>query len=400
MFKISSFTPLFLLLSLIAAAQNLPPATQQTPSNVPLIQLENAFTREVPFVTVDGLTIPIHCATDGTGFVQLVRVNPREPSSGTSDILSISKNGKEVVQFSLSKVNDIEQPQPRNFAVGDADLYVLVMGSIPENKILKFKKPNGEIFEQPAVRSVDYIVRFKKDGSYAGAVRLDIPLNPLQIGVFASGDFLIAGEEESTFEPRIALVRSNGQFQRFVELHGDLHRSDEQAATGDPTDKKNGDATALPRFGKGVNANLFSALRLSMLIPHGRNMLLVRPGHTIPVFSISPGGEVTAINLEMPAGYALEDLRVDSNNWIGFYTRKREDGNGLEVKTAVHDPTTGKIIARYAYPQSLGLAVACVNQGQISFLTTQDNGKLILNTFSIPAPATSKGMSPHDDGTR
>jgi ActR/RegA family two-component response regulator len=125
-------------------------------------------------------------------------------------------------------------------------------------------------------------------------------------------------------------------------------------------------------------------------------MLLVRPGHSVPVFSISPGGEVIAINLEMPTGYALQDLRVDGNNWVGFYTQRREDGNGLEVKTAVHDPATGKIIARYGYSGSLGLAVACVNQGQISFLTTQDDGKLILNTFSIPASAPSKEMSPHD----
>jgi hypothetical protein len=398
MLKVRSFTSLLWLLSLITSAQNTPVAKQQASGNVPVIQLENASTKEVPFVTIDALTIPIHCATDGTSFVQLapIPVNPRQASSGTSDILSVSKNGNQVVQFSLSKVNDINEPQPSNFAVGDSDLYVLVIERIPENKILKFKKPNGEIYEQPAARLVNYIVHFKKDGSYAGAVRLDIPLNPLQIGIFPSGDFLVAGDEERTFEPRIALVKSNGQFQRFVALPGDLHGSDQQEAAGDSPDKKNGDATALPRFGKGINANLWSALRLSMLIPYGRNMLLVRPGHTVPVFSISPGGEVTAIKLEMPTGYALQDLRVGSNSWIGFYTRKREDGNGLEIETAVHDPATGKMIARYAYPHSLGLAVACVSQGQINFLTTQDNGKLILNTFSIPAPAPSKEMPPHD----
>lgn len=389
---VRNFALLLSFLPLAAAAQDSPEAGQPS-RHVPLIRLEDASSREVPFATQDALTTPILCAADGTSFVQLVRVNPQSASPGMSDILSISTNGNQVVQFNSGKINDINEPYIRNFAVGDSDLYVLVRGSIPENKILKFKKPNGEIFEQQAARPVDYIAHFKKDGSYRGAIRLDIPFDPLQVGVFPDGDFLIAGDDKSTVEPRIALVKANGQLQRFVELPGDLHRQGEQQADTNSKDK-NADPAALPQFGKAYNDNLYGALHLSMIIPDGRNMLLVRPGYRVPVFSISPGGEVMAINLEMPAGHALADLKVGKNNWIGIYTQRRTDGNGLEIETAVHDSATGKMIAQYAYPRALGLAAACVGQGQISFLTTQENGKLILNTLSIPASGPSTETPP------
>lgn len=383
MLRVNSFALLLSFLPLLAAAQNSPQPAQQPLSSVPLVQLEDAFTREVPFVTADALTIPILCAADGTSFVQLARIDRQAASSGMGDIVAISKNGNEIVQFSYSKISDIRNPEPRNFATSDSGIYVLVRGSIPETKILTFKKPNGGAFQQQAASPVEYVARFKKDGSYLGAVQLDIPFEPIQIGVFPDGDFLIAGDDKSTFEPRIALVKSSGQFQRLLELPGDLHRSSDQPASADSTDKKSADPGALPQFGQTYNDSLYNALRFSMIIADERNLLLVRPGNKTPVFSVSRGGEVTPIALEIPDGFALADLKTGDSKWIGIYTRKREDGNGLQIETVIHDPVTGRVIARYAYPRLLGLAAACVNEHQISFLTMQD-GKLIWNVLSIP----------------
>lgn len=387
MHKIAGFAFSFLLVAL-AAAQDSLDARQQV-SGIPLVQLQAAYTREVPFVAMDAISTPILCAGDGSSFVQLVRVNTQSASSAMGDILAISRQGDQVVQFGLSKINDITEAVDLNLAVGDSDLYLLVRGSIPENKILTFRKPDGGIFRQQAGRVQEYVARFKKDGSYLGAVRLEIPFAPLQLGVFPGGDFLIAGYEKNTFEPRIALVKSSGQFQRWVELPGDLHGRSNSTAEADSVDKKDSDPAAFPRFGKTFNDNLAFAVHTSMIIADGRNMLLLRPDYKVPVFSVSPGGEVKAIHLEMPAGYALADLKVANGKWIGIYTQRRQDGNGLQIETVALDPATGKMTAQYTYSHSLGLAAACVSQDQISFLTTQDT-KLIWNVLSIPASGPGK----------
>lgn len=376
------------MLIALVAAQDSPDAKQQ-PSGIPLVQLQTAYTREVPFEAMDAISTPILGAGDGFSFVQLVRINTQSASSAMGDILAISRQGDHVVQFGLSKINDITEAVDLNFAVGDSDLYLLVRGSIPKDKILTFRKPDGGIFRQQAARVEEYVARFKKDGSYLGAVRLEIPFAPLQLGVFPGGDFLIAGYEKNTFEPRIALVKSTGQFQRWVELPGDLHAKDDITAEADSVDKKDSDPAALPRFGKTFNDNLASAVHTSMIIADGRNMLLLRPGYKVPVFSVSPGGEVKAIHLETPDGYALADLKVANGKWIGIYTRTRQDGNGLQIETVALDPATGKMTAQYTYSHSLGLAAACVSQDQISFLTTQDT-KLIWNVLSIPASGPGK----------
>lgn len=387
MHKVAGFASSFLLAAL-AAGQNSPDALQR-PSGIPLVQLQAAYTREVPFEAMDAISTPIVCASDGSSFVQLVRINTQSASSAMGDILAISRQGDQVVQFGLSKINDITEAVDLNLAVSDSDLYLLVRGSIPENKILTFRKPDGGIFRQQAGRVEEYVARFRKDGSYLGAVRLEIPFAPLQLGVFPGGDFLIAGYEKNTFEPRIALVKSSGQFQRWVELPGDLHGRSDPAAEADSVDKKDSDPAALPRFGKTFNDNLAFAVHTSMIIADGRNMLLLRPGYKVPVFSVSPGGEVKAVHLEMPAGYALADLKVANGKWIGIYTQRRQDGNGLQIETVAHDPATGKMTAQYTYSHALGLAAACVSQDQISFLTTQDT-RLIWNVLSIPASGPSK----------
>lgn len=390
MHKIAGFASSLLLVAL-AAAQDSPDARQQA-AGIPLVQLQSAYTREVPFVAMDAISTPIVCASDGSSFVQLVRINTQSASSAMGDILAISRQGDQVVQFGLSKINDITEAVDLNLAVSDSDLYLLVRGSIPKNKILTFRKPDGGTFRQQAAQVEEYVARFKKDGSYLGAVRLEIPFAPLQLGVFPGGDFLIAGYEKNTFEPRIALVKSSGQFQRWVELPGDLHGKGDSAAEADSVDKvdkKDSDPAALPRFGKTFNDNLAFAVHTSMIIADGRNMLLLRPGYKVPVFSVSPGGEVKAIHLEMPDGYALADLKVANGKWIAIYTRRRQEGNGLQIETVALDPATGKMTAQYTYSHSLGLAAACVSQEQISFLTTQDT-KLIWNVLSIPASGPGK----------
>jgi hypothetical protein len=114
-------------------------------------------------------------------------------------LISISSDGKQSTRFDVSRINDISNPRILTFFVNDTDLYALELGTTNERSTaVSVLKPNGEVEKrsgQTAERKW-FIGRFKLDGSYTGSIHLDLPFRPLQFGVFATGDFLVAGQND------------------------------------------------------------------------------------------------------------------------------------------------------------------------------------------------------------
>lgn len=100
-------------------------------------------------------------------------------------------------------------------------------------------------------------------------------------------------------------------------------------------------------------------------------------GQKTPVFSVAPGGEVQAVNLEVPDGYSLADLRTSRNTWIALFTHRISDTQGVEFQTYSLDPQSGNAIERYSYPKFLGFGLACVHDTELVFLT-RENDRLML----------------------
>ena len=109
----------------------------------------------------------------------------------------------------------------------DSDVYILGQGRMPLGHDTKWRIPSGEVESRPAYKTISFVAHFDKDGRYAGAVQLDVPFHPQQFGVFGNGDFLVSGLERIG-QARTAIVGSNGQLRRFVDLEGDI-RLDEGA---------------------------------------------------------------------------------------------------------------------------------------------------------------------------
>jgi len=205
---------LFILFTVSSSfGQESPPPPKQTaaatPDNVALNQLASV---EVPSLPAEGIGAPLFCDPDGRILLRLAM-----PDTGVEDPVSIAPDGKTVVRFNKEKINDIPQPVLVSVFLGGSDIYVLTSGHTPLGYETKWRTSTGEVQSHQASKSSTFVAHFGHDGTYLGAVALDMPFHPLHLGVFENGDFLIAGAEPSTSEPRVAIVGSNGQLRRLIE---------------------------------------------------------------------------------------------------------------------------------------------------------------------------------------
>lgn len=371
-------------LSLSAAQELKAPLSDNSVSTAPTVALEMASSVEVGSISEPFLSLPVLCSADHTIFVRMAG------TEGISGLVSISNDGKNVIHFQSSKINDISNPKTRNFFVTKSDVYILTTGSIPQENTLKIIKPNGEIEQQRLSTIQQFVARFGRDGSYRGSVRLDLDFTPYQVGVFPSGDFLFAGATKDN-QVRIALVKSNGQFQRYVELEGDIQLKKD---SGGSDVKGPGLALplALPMTGKRFGEGFQDSVQISFFTSNGARLLLVRKAPNAPIFSISAGGDVRTVKPPVPGGYALADLKAADNIWIGTYTHRISDEAGLAIETFALNPVTGEIIQSYSYPRFLGLGIACADGLEFSFLTREDDKLKIIRLLSADRSSSVKHL--------
>ncbi len=310
------------------------------------------------------------------------------PEASTEDPVSVSKDGKTVARFARDKINDIARPTISSMFLGGSDVYILASGSTPLGYETKLRTPKGEIVSQQAVKSNRFIAHFEPDGTYAGAVPLDLPFKPLHLGVFENGDFMIAGVEPATDEPRVGIVAPNGQLRRLVELKGDVHAQEESDASG-----KEKDPTALPRFRPApgrppqsfVTETLRGVVYTSQIAKDGPNLLLFRPMNG-PVFSISPSGEVTVHKLKLEGNYRLYTIKPTRNSWIVELLHDVPGSAAVELSTYASDPESGSPLREYFFPTDLGWGLACTDVDEFTFvMANQKTNTLKLVTLAPAA---------------
>lgn len=123
-----------------------------------------------------------------------------------------------MIRFGREKINDIPRPVPLSVFLLGSDVYILTRGSIPLGYESKWRTSTGEVVSQPASKPGIFVAHFEGNGNYAGKVALEVNFNPQRLGVFENGDFLVSGAEPTTDEPRVAIVASNGQRRRLLDL--------------------------------------------------------------------------------------------------------------------------------------------------------------------------------------
>jgi hypothetical protein len=351
-----------------SAGQQPPQHSSQTvmPEKVTLEEISSVPVSSLP---AEGIAMPVLCDADGNVAFRLAM-----PDTGVEDPVSISSDGKTITRFSREKINDIPRPALVSMFRSQAELYILTRGSTPLGSDAKWRMPNGQVETHQASRSSTFVAHFRRDGSYAGAVPLDLPFKPLHLGVFANGDFLIAGADLTSDEPRVAIVGSNGELRRAIELRGDVHALQESNGLGKGKD----DPTALPRSKtwEGLAESLRDVVATSQIAADGPNLLLFRP-MSGPVVSISPSGEVRAHELKVKGDYRLFTIKATQGTWIAELTHHLDDGTGEEFATYAFDPESGTPLKEYFFPRDLGFGLACVDREEFTFVMADFEGKAL-----------------------
>ncbi|MGA8149481.1 MAG: hypothetical protein WB952_00775 [Terriglobales bacterium] len=343
--------------------------------------LDEVSTIPVPSLPAESIAAPVFCEPDGGILFRLAM-----PETGLEDPLSVSSDGKTVVRFGKEKINDINRPVLLNMFLSGSDLYVLTRGSIPLGYETKWRTPAGDVHSQQAAKSSVFIAHFSQhEGTYAGSVPLDLPFLPLHLGVFENGDFLIAGADPATDEPRVAIVGSNGQLRKFVELPGDVHAQGDSGGSA-----KEKDPTALPRFSasQGGARSLRDAVYTSRIAKDGPNLLLYRP-LSGPVFSVSPSGEARVHKLKVEGDYRLFTIKAARNSWIVEFIREvPHHGPATEFATYAFDSETGAPLREYFFPTDLGWGLACTDGNEFTFVMAEtESGRSGIKLVKL-APST------------
>src|SRR5579864_5962810 len=220
---VASETASLCLLAFVASygvSQDTPASKQANAVAPPKVDLTEISTIPVQGLPAESIEAHFSCDSDGRIFLRLAM-----PDTGTEDPVSVSRDGKTLVRFGKEKIYDIPQPSLQNLFLVDRDVYILGRGRMPLGHDTKWRTPSGEVQNQPAYKSTSFVAHFDRDGRYAGAVQLEVPFQPQQFGVFGNGDFLLSGMERIG-QARAAIVGSNGQLRRFVDLKGDIRLDD------------------------------------------------------------------------------------------------------------------------------------------------------------------------------
>ncbi|MFZ0320679.1 MAG: hypothetical protein WAL56_16260 [Candidatus Sulfotelmatobacter sp.] len=267
----------------------------------------------------------------------------------------------------------MSRPTIRGLFPKGTDVYVLGMGSTPLGYETRLRKPNGEIVSEPASKTSSFVGRFRRDGTYTGSVPLELPFKALQLGVFDNGDFLITGIDSSTSEPRAAIVASNGQLRRLLELKGDVHPLDDSSPNGPDRDP-----TALPRNKpwRGFAESLRDVVFTSQIAEDNRSLLLFRPSSG-PVFSISPSGEVRARKLRIEGTYRLFTIKRARDSWIVEYIHDVPGSAAQEFSTYEFDPGDSRAKREYFFPTDLGWGLACADGDEFTFIVADEKAGML-----------------------
>jgi hypothetical protein len=337
------------LLCASAAAQQRPLAAKASASPVPLWDVKLSPDPNLSMNFSDNLLLlSTQCDADGNPYASIF--SPEEPYR---QVAAFTKKG--VVTLATNDMTEIPEPNMTSIFIGDSALYALVSGVDNAKKVVVTEHDeNGE--ELKLSRTVgerrDFIARFDLDGSYRGSIKLDAGFRPMQIAVFGSGDFAVAGVDEESV-PRAWILNARGQFLTYLELPNDI------------TDYRRKNVEKNFADSEGLDAATDVIAMFAAFYAYHGNILLVRSGNVSPIYEIREGGEAREVRVKAPDGLQIGRLIPSDTNWLIDFR-----GKLLDKKTdAIYEvsPETGEMMRQYHIESEEGSKdeVSCMVQGSL-----------------------------------
>jgi hypothetical protein len=352
---------------------NQQPELTQTPAGVAALEFSK------PKAVSDLVSQPIivgrfDCSDDGS---IITLIDGYALSSGTTPaariaLLAIHPDGT-VTNFPWRSVPGFDSISlPKSVFVGNGHVYVLVQGATHSQ--LQEKKPPHSL-----------VLTFNGDGSLAGKTILEQDLEPLVLGVFPSGNFLLLSEDRLNHRVAANLVSPDGMALR------DLRMEDSDFVAT---------AARMPAGARSPSAYSESLLiAMSKFYLSGNNLLLV-PLATfgLPIIELDEHGVVRSVLANLPDKTVLDAfVSASTSSWKVLLGKVVENdtealhsqGKLLGVSTqpsqriAEFSRADGKLI-REIEIGGQGIAPACESNGNFRFLTSSmGQGRLQFVTAHI-----------------
>ena len=225
--KLSIYGPrLVLALSLLS----IPSWPQQngslTESSVPVYQVK--FNAGEPVSGIGGIhviSLPFGCTELGTVFITMVQPTGgvgsgnQGPNTLSLLLVSVSLSG-EAHSFPLNQVPNLHDVENLGQSESDSNVLFLVRATAKDSSGQSLTGDHRPI-RKPAERH-DYILVFDRQGSYQREMAVDAPMRAIEIGRLPSGGILLYGYDEATRDVKVALLKDDGTFLRFLELPNNI----------------------------------------------------------------------------------------------------------------------------------------------------------------------------------
>ena len=302
----------------------------------PAIVLEESRRQEITSETGGAFMSGSKCDAEGNLYVR--KLASDRPMLGP--VVKINGEGKRVALFDPASFTDPKLSRADAFSPApDGGLY--------------------QIAGTGGLKPQIYVIRFAPDGTPASATRVEADLEPYQFAAFPGGNLLVSGIERDVMNKSdqgrnfTAVFSDDGRLLGQLSL--DPSKKETAGKAGKRQPEKSGDAKAtmdLSEAEPGIDGNIY-ALRRS-----------------IPalVYVISPAGKlVRTLKVSAPAlAVAPSAFHVSSNRVaVSFWDNEKEAQTLVIV-----DAQTGRTIARYSDPGSLGPSFVCfsADEGVFTFL--------------------------------
>lgn len=352
--KASACAGLLLLAMAPMAAQQQEAKMATAPVSQMTLRVDD--TVAVPSLPGSALGEQLRC--DGAGNIYLRFYQPANPFQ--SPVERISADGEDKQVFSVAQVQGFENADINDFSVGlDGTVVLGLWGPKPGEGTLVQFKTDGTVDSDSTIR--------------LGAVA------PFQIGLFGSGEILVAGTKEARLHkgqpavsvPVTEVLSPRGHVIKEVALPDDVKPPKPTDAAFKTATMKLPDEVTLGDDEPGNDGNIY----------------LMRHSGKPTVYVIGPDGTVVrTMHLTLPAATATQGAIMQYNkagNRLAIpFSVATPDGKSRSGVISVYDAESGERLFDYHVPPEIGAALACYTADHFTFLGHTNQHQLMLTHAS------------------
>jgi hypothetical protein len=359
-------------LSFSAQSQTVSAVQAKSLFDAPLYGISFERGEEVSGMDAAAFVLPFQCNADGTVFFSVpLPPDPAVPFGPTSMLTSVSPS-REVHSFPHNHIADLYDVRDGSYYASESKVVFLVEAAKEDKREMQtLTKQDGTTVEGSlnTAEHHHYALIFDREGKYQEAVQIDDSFQIVDLGIFPSETFLAYGYSKSDDSFKLALVKDDGRFIKFLEIPaGDAPKS----------------ALVLPAEGQN---NGYTTIAPVQFVPSGRNIIVVQNKSSFPLLEVNEAGAIRPIPTKLPEGIQIHAL-IPSD--YGLYARGNERDTVYELS-----PHDGTVIRRYkvtGHWQAVNLA--CVHDKKFLSFDRSSTGKLVplfgsLEPIASPAAATA-----------